>query len=664
MEMGLLFLIMLVPTILMGGVFPLIISITTTAYRTLGRYVGRIYFLNTLGSIAGGSLGSFLLMHHLGVSLSLKTSILVSIGAGVTVLAVQYFSPASRELRNRLRRISTSSGSSVRTYGKTVRLRRQTVRRRTRSASWRTPVVSGTVAAGLIILLLPLGSPLQKLGENERLLFYREAASATVSVREDAEGGRMLSINGLDEVPVDPSSLLTFKVLAHLPLLIHPDPEDVMVVSLGGGITTGSVSTHPVESITAVELVPPVVQAADYFAEWNHQVLAEPRLSVVLQDGRNHMLVSPDQYDVITADATHPWSADSWILYTREFYQLVKSRLAADGIFCQWIPLHWLAEQDFKCILRTMGEIFPDLTLWYTGSYAVVLSGPAEYQVDIQQLEERLNQEKVKNDLSAVGINSPSVLFSLFLLSPEGVGEYTGEGPVNTDNLPILEHSAARCFGIETTPLNLRSLALVREHPERFLSGTSPDPALGTSSEPANPLPGLDQLFDARDLMIQGRIATYEGDFSEAIELYAEAMDRAPRDGVSPLFHQDAVRTHAADTARRGDEFRRMGDLSRARSTYYEALRIDPGQPRAHNGLGMLAYAEGRYGEALDQYARALDRMPYQVQIRHNLVLTLLKLGRVEYAEQEIDAIEELEKDMPGSHVAEVLRGYLAQVRG
>jgi hypothetical protein len=61
----------------------------------------------------------------------------------------------------------------------------------------------------------------------------------------NSANGLYISINGLDEVPVDPSSLLTFRVLAHLPLLLHPGPRDVMVLSLGGGITTGSVATLP-----------------------------------------------------------------------------------------------------------------------------------------------------------------------------------------------------------------------------------------------------------------------------------------------------------------------------------------------------------------------------------------------------------------------------------
>ena len=233
----------------------------------------------------------------------------------------------------------------------------------------------------------------------------------------------MLSINGLDEVPVDPASLLTFRVLAHLPLLIHPDPQQVMVLSLGGAITTGSVARHPVKLIDAIELCPPVVQAAALFESWNHRVLHDPRLQIILQDGRNHLLTTPKTYDVITADATHPWSADSWILYTREMYRLVRSRLSDQGIFCQWVPLHWMSMDDFKCVLRTLRTEFPHLSLWYTGSYVVAMGSQKPIRLSLSEMERRMQQATIQNDLAAVGIDSPPSLLGLHLMADEHIDQ-------------------------------------------------------------------------------------------------------------------------------------------------------------------------------------------------------------------------------------------------
>ncbi|MBW2429608.1 MAG: fused MFS/spermidine synthase, partial [Deltaproteobacteria bacterium] len=329
-EMVILFALLLAPTFCMGAVFPLVMTVCIKTYKKLGQSVGNAYMLNTLGSILGAFFAGFIFIPYLGITRGLKLTLLISILGG----AILFLNIRSK------------------------------------------PVIK--ICAMILIVLLggmvwyrPIGYRLQYLRMGERLIFYDESSSATVSVREDEEGGRMLSVNGLDEVPVDPASLLTFRVLAHLPMLLHPSPLNVMVLSLGGAITTGSVARHPLEQIDAVELCPPVVKAAGLFESWNHGVLDDPRLQIILQDGRNHLLTTQKKYDVITADATHPWSADSWILYTKEMYRLVRSRLTDAGIFCQWVPLHWMSMDDFKCILRTLRTVFPHLSLWYTGSYVV-----------------------------------------------------------------------------------------------------------------------------------------------------------------------------------------------------------------------------------------------------------------------------------------------------
>ena len=83
------------------------------------------------------------------------------------------------------------------------------------------------------------------------------------------------------------------------------------MLALGGGITTGSVARHPLKPIDVVELCPTVAEATPLFERWNHGVLRDPRVHLIFQDGRNHLLTIRRRYDVITADATHPWSADS-----------------------------------------------------------------------------------------------------------------------------------------------------------------------------------------------------------------------------------------------------------------------------------------------------------------------------------------------------------------
>ncbi|MGD9137634.1 MAG: fused MFS/spermidine synthase, partial [Desulfobacterales bacterium] len=244
-ELAILFALLLAPTFCMGAIFPLVMTVCVTTYKKLGRLVGSAYMLNTLGSISGAFFAGFILIPYLGITWGLKSTLLISVLGGLVLFLSIPMKP-----------------------------------------TFKFSVLMLCAMIATMVLYSPLGYRLQHLRTGERLIFYDESSSATVSVREDEQGGRMLSINGLDEVPVDPASLLTFRVLAHLPLLLHPSPQNVMVLSLGGAITTGSVARHPLKHIDAIELCPPVVKAAGLFERWNHNVLKDPRLLIILQDGR------------------------------------------------------------------------------------------------------------------------------------------------------------------------------------------------------------------------------------------------------------------------------------------------------------------------------------------------------------------------------------------
>ena len=595
MEMLVLFLLLLIPTLCMGAVFPLVMTAIIRNHNKLGANVGIFYAMNTVGSILGAFLAGFVLIPSFGIAISLKITILTSIIAGSLLL---FMIP-------------------TRIFQKAAAL-------------------ALGLGLGAFVLYTRLGYPLQHLSIDERLIFYDESSSSTVAVREDADGSRMLSVNGLDEVPVDPASLLTFRVLAHLPLLIHPEPQRVMVLSLGGAITAGSVARHPVRQIDAVELCPPVVQAAALFESWNYGVMTDDRLHLIIQDGRNHLLTTPKKYDVITADATHPWSADSWILYTREMYQLVGSRLKDTGIFCQWVPLHWMSGDDFKCILRTMRTAFPHLSLWYTGSYVVAIGYLQPLRPDPSVIERRMQPANVQKDLAEVGINSAASLLGLHLISDADIDHFVGKGPLNTDDFAFLEHAAARSFGRETTPENLVALLQARKLPE-FL------PAENFAEPMADFQQNLLRIFQAREKTIGGRLATYDGNFAQSVADYRAALEQAPEDGVTKILLKDALRTLASAWANNGDRARRAGKIREAVSIYTQALKFDDNAPRAHNGLGLIYFARGDYRSALRHFDIAVQQYPKQAQIRYNRTLALLKLKRLAEARHEIALIKDLE---------------------
>jgi spermidine synthase len=161
-------------------------------------------------------------------------------------------------------------------------------------------------------------------------------------------------------------------------------------------------------------------------------VLRSPRLHLYVEDGRNFLLQTPLQYDIITTDATHPSNSSSWALFTQEFYRSVAARLAPGGVFMQWLPFHSLREADYQAILRTCQSVFPHATLWYTGgSHTLLVVTP-----------ERLTGERLAEQLRGVADNPivlgdlgpPALLRAFWIMDEDALAGYAGPGPVVTDD--------------------------------------------------------------------------------------------------------------------------------------------------------------------------------------------------------------------------------------
>jgi tetratricopeptide (TPR) repeat protein len=206
--------------------------------------------------------------------------------------------------------------------------------------------------------------------------------------------------------------------------------------------------------------------------------------------------------------------------------------------------------------------------------------------------------------------------------------------PLNTDDLAFLEHSALRCYGRETTPENLAALLRFRERPRDVW-------------ENASEVEHLDDFTSAREKLMRGRIATYEANFERAIRFYEYALSIAPGDEASAMFLADVKRTLSAHRAGLGDHLRKEGDDGKALDAYAEALEIDPGEPAAHHGIGLLLLSKGEYAEALGHFDKAVERRSRDPVIREGRSAALAALGRTEEAEKERREIALLKKGMP-----------------
>jgi spermidine synthase len=381
---------MLVPTLLMGATFPVAARIFGAGAEAIGRRVGRLYALNTIGAALGAFVAGFVLIPLLGLQRAALVLALLNLAVGAVALL--------------------------------------------RAAPTPRLQLGGALAAAIVgAALLPDGVYLGfREGTIPQLVYYREGADATVAVFHVQEPEMKISfVNGRNEVPTDPQSMRAFYMLGHLPALLRPEAQSALMVSFGNGIATGAMSRHHIPRIQAVELVAEQVEAARLYAQENRDVLDYPGLNITIEDGRNYLLRSHERFDIITADATHPVNTSSWALFTHEFYGLVRERLTDDGVFIQWLPFHDLSSQDFRDIVKTFQSTFPHTTLWYTGgSHTFLVATPQPLtRAEVLGLDARLADSDAGADLG-----DSRKLASDLLMEEDAVVKYTAGARVVTDD--------------------------------------------------------------------------------------------------------------------------------------------------------------------------------------------------------------------------------------
>ena len=479
--------IMLLPTVAMGVIFPLVGQIYTRQLARLGRGIGDIGAVNSLGAVGGAFVTGFVLIPLLGTEWSVKVLAALNGLVGLTIALIS-------QQRKRL-------------------------------------IWGG--AAGLVLLLVLVPSDvLRRIAEpeavNRELVFYQEGAEGVITVEQQTDGFRKMALNGGGQVPTDYSSLQIFRLLGHLPLLLHPDPQEVLVVSLGGGIALGGAAQYEPRRITCVELVPEVIDAARlHFGEFNHHVLENPaawNIELVIDDGRNFLLSSRDTYQIITGDATHPTSADSWVLYTKEFYELCRAHLSADGIMAQWLPFHGLPPDDYQTIVRTFQHVFPHTTLWRSNNYSIMVGTMQPQAIDWERLNERMAPPRVHRSLEDIDLGNAFALLNSLVLDEAALRRYVGEGPLNTDDHPYISFVSPKGYSSGSWEV-LEHLAPHRTSALSLLTAPS-----------ATVRETIEAYFKASEYALEGDIMRLQNRDRAAARAYQRALQANPEDRSSAYF--------------------------------------------------------------------------------------------------------------------------------
>jgi spermidine synthase len=415
--------VLLVPVLLMGGLFPMAARIVVQSAETTGRGVGLLYAWNTVGAIAGAALAAFLLIPEAGIR-----------GTLLIALALQCAGAAA------------------------------VVRRHARSRA----LVSG--AGGLVlaaVLLMPgwdrqlmtcgmyeyaWSTTPEDTKADQKLLFYRDGLTATVTVTE-SQFSENKDLYIISNGKIDGSShydMGTQRLSAHLPLLFHPDPRQVCVIGFGTGCTAGSTSLHPVEKVTVVEIERAMVEGARHFARHNHDVHNNrSKVEIRETDGRLFLGLHPASFDAVISEPSNPWQAGQSDLFTVEYFRRAAASLREGGLFCQWVQIYQLSPENVRTLFRTFLEVFPHAYLASSilETDTLLLGSTRPFVPDLGRAEERLAKLRaVAADLADERVNIDGVydVAARIRMGPDDLRAYAAEGPLHTDDLPIIAYRAPR----------------------------------------------------------------------------------------------------------------------------------------------------------------------------------------------------------------------------
>jgi len=401
------FFIMLVPTLLMGAAFPLFSTIYVGARRQIGRGIGALYALNTVGAIVGAAAAGFWIIPTFGLQRGIILCASLYALLGLLLLAA---TPRERERR---------------------------------------VVVAGVAAVGLALLVvLNLRVPdtpfivhsafFKTPSQKHRLVFSHEGSAASLTVLKNGAGTKLLNINGITTAINNHMDMQVHRMLSHLPLLLHPDPQTVLVVGFGMGSTPWGCCQHDVQRVDVVELLRSETRTARIFADVNHGVLHHPKLNFIVGDGRNYLLAAPVRYDMISFNAIHPrYSA---YLYTKDFYELCRKRMTDDGVVCAWMTQNSMLDDEFRMLCRSFVEVFPHASLWYCNPQHFCLIGTLKpTRIDLDAWRQRMAVDNVQRDLADSDLDDPFVLLARYMMGGESLAKYVAGAPLNTDDQPRIE---------------------------------------------------------------------------------------------------------------------------------------------------------------------------------------------------------------------------------
>ncbi len=441
--------VLLVPVGFMGSTMPLLFRVVRSRHRYLGSVVGWLYASNTIGCIAGALIGGYWLLYQHDLDGVFRGALICMVfSAFLALYADEKQEPA--ELQRKIFR-KCAAGVLI-CIALFVTCLSPWNRERLAFGLFRERQANEYTYRGLAAFYeWYIGS--------SRIIAYKDDPNTSVSVSEHEAGAddrklnngatmiRNIRVNGKSDGETSPVDMKTMRFTGHLPMLFRKEPvKKAAVIGFGLGITAGTLTLYPeVEDVHCIEISPAVREFSPYFDFANYNVSKNSKVHWSIGDAYRVLRQTDATYNLIVSEPSNPWVVGVERLFTQEFYQVVRSKLTAQGIYVQWFHVYTISKNTAGTVFHTFSEAFPYIRIFVTSRDIIMLgSGTPFEDASLDRVSEVFQKNpEARLALEQVEVNSPESLFAHELWLPP---QYFWQFPPQTLEFPRLAYAAGKDF--------------------------------------------------------------------------------------------------------------------------------------------------------------------------------------------------------------------------
>lgn len=439
------------PAILWGASFPLALAAVAAPGEDPGKLSGEVYAANTLGSIFGALITSLILVPAIGTT-SCEVMLILLPAVSSLFLLVPYIKQSKSQ------------------------------------------AVSAVFAVAVVIVLFlakdvkPIPGEVIAYGRRvatyinrAQIVYTVEGRNSSVAISKWSDGATEVDVNGHVEATTEPYDMKLQRMVGHLPALLHPNPKNVLGIGFGAGVSAGTFTRYPgIEHITVCEIEPVIPPTSTrYFAQADYDVYHNPKTRVVFDDARHYLLTTNDKYDIIASDPLDVFVKGTAAIYSKEYFESVKSHLNPGGKFTLYVPLYESDERTVRSELATFFEAFPYASVWANNidgrGYDMVFMGQVDpLEIDVDEVAARLNRpdhQPVVESLRGIGINNEIDLFGTFAGQNSDLSHWTAGADINRDRDLRLQYLGGWGINSRLEDFIYRRMISYRQPPTNIFRG-------------------------------------------------------------------------------------------------------------------------------------------------------------------------------------------------